>query len=211
MANLETSSTEDLYLNGADQIGTEDAEDLQGIYISQDHATDEFEVGVSSISVGRPPKYTIFRINPNPEYQKLVLLFETEVDKSMFFVDATLRGQLKGVAHVYRIFLGITNVGTLFLLPVRVPDESGELNQWHASRRRMVSLAMKRWIQMRPVKASSGYRPYYPKQQIAEPEWPTISMDEIVANAVIGKRIQSLDHPALAAVMQVVEGSDQDR
>ena len=105
---------------------------------------------------------------------------------------------LAGDIQATYLFTGITRTtGSLFLWPIKVPDVDGRRNQWHHSALKAAELAMTKWVRVRSNMTDSKYDVSYATGAIPDPEWPDISLRDILEIAFGDRRIDSIDHPVL--------------
>jgi hypothetical protein len=98
------------------------------------------------------------------------------------------------------IFPAITRQGVLFLWPVRLPDESGKLDNWNRSALEAAQLAMAGWVRVSSNLPLGGYDVIRPKADFPDPVWPDLDLQQMLAIAFKHFFIDSLEHPRLRAI-----------
>jgi hypothetical protein len=97
--------------------------------------------------------------------------------------------------------VAIDRHNNVFLIPVPLPGEDGKRNPWHDSLASAVSLAESTWIRIGANMHVGAYDVYRAEGNIPEPEWPDVSMEELIGVAFRGKVIPDIDHPVIQALL----------
>jgi hypothetical protein len=97
----------------------------------------------------------------------------------------------------------INRAGTLRLWPIRLPDTDGRVNEWHRSAAIAASAAMKQWVRVTADRDAGGYKVNAAAIQPPEPEWPDLSLAEMLrlAFASQGRIIDDPDHPVVKQLL----------
>src|SRR5262249_2654516 len=91
---------------------------------------------------------------------------------------------------------------TLFVWPVRVPDEGEKDMLWWASARDGVEECHKHWTRLSSDKAAGKYRLYPDRDDLMPaPTWPPLSFREILRIAFRDYNIDSPDHPIVKRLL----------
>lgn len=139
-------------------------------------------------------KNEFFRVHPTME----PLLVWTLVDEQQtFVVTSEVADSLPGSMVAKELVPAITRQGILVLWPLRVPGEHGRTDNWLTSAKEAATHAVHAWVRVQANMALGAYEVYEAIGAIPDPEWPSLSMDEIVRIAVKGRVIDSPDHPVL--------------
>ena len=115
-------------------------------------------------------------------------------------MDESLRDDLATDLVAKIIFPVITRQGVLFLWPVRLPDESGKLDNWNRSALEAAQLAMAGWVRVSSNQPLGGYDVIRPKADFPDPVWPDLDLQQMLAIAFKHFFIDSLEHPRLRAI-----------
>ena len=99
-----------------------------------------------------------------------------------------------------RFFVDASKQGDLFLWPVKLPGVDGKTNDWNESALAAAQLAETRWVRMAANMQAGCYDVFEASGDLAEPQWPGLSFEEIVRLAFKDRQIQGLDHPVLRAL-----------
>jgi hypothetical protein len=93
--------------------------------------------------------------------------------------------------------LAISRAGSVFLWPVRLPGPDGKRNPWHDSAEKTAQLAMRQWVRLMPNQAAGAYDTYAASAALPEPEWPDLTLRELLQLAFGERYIESGDHPVV--------------
>jgi hypothetical protein len=151
---------------------------------------------ITMIRVGKPQKQHFIRVHPDPAYRiSPMALLELKDERENYLVTPTLAAELIGEFTPVVLFTAITRAGTLFLWPVPLPGENGKHNQWHQSALIAASKAEARWVRIVANLEAGLYDVNEAAATIADPEWPTMTFQEMLRIAFQGKIIDRPDHP----------------
>jgi hypothetical protein len=95
------------------------------------------------------------------------------------------------------LFTTINRQDVLFLWPIRLPDEEGHQNEWHRSAQDAAQRAILGWLKVRANRGLGAYEVFEPAGSLSEPEWPNITLKELMHIAFKDRYICKLDHPVL--------------
>jgi hypothetical protein len=91
----------------------------------------------------------------------------------------------------------MSRAGAAFLWPVRLPGPDGKRNLWHDSAEKAAIVGMRRWVRLLPNQAAGLYDVYTASATLPEPEWPELSMRELLKLAFGERFITGVDHPVV--------------
>ena len=150
------------------------------------------------VPVRKPNRQLFIRVHPDPAYRLDVALLELKEEREVYLVEPQLWPDLPGEVAPYTLFTTITRQGALFLWQVRVPDSTGRYNSWSMSALDAARQAMQNWVRVVPNLPIGGYDVYVATGNMPEPEWPKLSLQDLLKIAFGGdKFIRSLDHPVI--------------
>ena len=92
--------------------------------------------------------------------------------------------------------LAIDRQGDPFLWPIVLPDENRRLN-WHLSALEAAQNAELEWTRIQSNMNIKAYDIFTAEGNLKEPEWPELSLDELLKIAFKNKIINRLDHQVL--------------
>ena len=172
--------------------------DLESLRLGQDFAA---SVGVrkalTTVPVRRPDRQWVVRVNPDPAFRLETAVLELKEDGETYLVAPALRIELPGEITPKVLHTAVTRQGTVFLWPIRMPDEMGKLDEWSRSALEGSKLAQRQWIRIAANRTLGAYETYVATGDLPEPEWPDKSLQELVRIAFRDKFIDSLDHPVV--------------
>lgn len=149
---------------------------------------------VTTIPIRTPKKNEFVRVHRT----MVAMLLWTLMDEQLVYVvNNDIAESLPGVMVKKELVATITRQGTLFLWPLRVPGEHGRTDNWLTSAKEAAGHAVHAWVRVQANMDLGAFEIYEAMGAIPDPEWPQLSMDEIVRIAVKGRVIDSLDHPVL--------------
>lgn len=149
---------------------------------------------VTTIPIRTPKKNEFVRVHST----MLGMLVWTLTDEQLTYVVTNeIADSLPGVMVAKELVPTITRQGTLFLWPLRVPGEHGRTDNWLTSAKEAAIHAVNAWVRVQANMDLGAFEIYEAMGALPDPEWPQLSMDEIVRVAVKGRVIDSLDHPVL--------------
>jgi hypothetical protein len=118
-------------------------------------------------------------------------------DREVFLVAPEIQAELSNELVPHQLVVAITRQNVLFVWPLRLPTPDGRVNSWHESAIQAAHLATSTWVR---VAANMGLGAYEVSTAIAtlpDPEWPDLTLQQILRRAFNGRYIDALDHPAL--------------
>jgi hypothetical protein len=179
-------------VSGGSQFGIKD---LSAFRLSQDYVATGGVKVLNQVPVRKPTKMTFFRTLPTDWFDTRVL--ELKEDNETYLVVPELWEDLYAELVAVTLILCTTRQGVPFLWPVRLPDDMGRLNPWHASAREAATLATSTWIRISANQQLGGYDVYQAARNDIPPQWPSEPFPQIVDIAFRGKVIDRLDHPVV--------------
>lgn len=155
---------------------------------------------VTTVPVRKPDKQAFVRVRPGEPWrlQTFVLEFK-EPDRETYLVTPALWAELSAELKPVCLFTGITRQGVLFIWPVRLPGADGRADSWSESALEAAKLCERAWCRVVPNMGLGGYD-VLEAQAVAnlpEPDWPPLTLQEIIRLAFRGRLVDSLDHPAV--------------
>ena len=152
---------------------------------------------LTTVPVRRAGPQDFFRVHPSPEYALETMLLEFKDDGEVYLVDPSLWHDLAGELVPKILYLTVSRQGVVRLWPIRLPDEEGKLDDWNRSALEAAEIGKTNWIRLRANRSLGAYEVFEAHGEIPAPEWPDLTLQQIVEIAFKGKFITSWDHPAL--------------
>jgi len=156
------------------------------------------------VPVKRPNKAEFFRVHPGQDFRRSFLILELKEDNETFLLTPQMGSALPGLSRAVMIYTAIDRQGNVFLIPVPLPNEDGVRNSWHESLAQAVAEAEIHWIRIVANKFVGGYDVMVAQAPLPEPDWPEMTMEELLKIAFRGKIINSLDHPVVQKLLGAV-------
>ena len=178
----------------------EDLSDLDALIIKGDDGSNiRLETVRTIISVEKPDKGEFVRVTPDVSLHISLGLIELKKENQLYLVHQKVRDLVRSDPS-YRVMKLVPTIsfdGKFFLWPLRMPNMEGNIDQWSASAIEAAKLAMSCWVR---VSANISIGAYETKKAVnleKEPEWPNLSLEEIINTAFRDRIIMTLDHPVL--------------
>jgi len=188
-------------LNMAD-FGKETKE-LSGFDMSE-YNTPEEEIEVTekiitSIPVEKPDKQLFARVHSEMVAEVDIVYFAAEKGRA-YLIHKTAIQYVIGFVSKVKLYPYITLKDNLGLLPITQPKPGKKMQEWHLSREKMVVIGRKDWIQMKPKSEGAGYDAIKAKKKHDNPEWPDLTLTEILEIAFMDYIIRDKNHPVVKAL-----------
>jgi hypothetical protein len=173
--------------------------------ISQDYgATAMVKKATTVIKVGKPDKTQFIRVNPDPEYQMTVFLYELEEEREIYLVVPDVAMEMgEGVAVRKTLFTTRNRAGVTFLWPVKLPNSEGKLDLWNRSAMEGAQFAQTKYVSIRSNRAAGYYDTFEAVVALPEPDWSDLPTPAKMLEAAFrGHVIEDTDHP----IVRVLQG-----
>ena len=153
---------------------------------------------ITTVPVRRPDPMSFVRVHPDRAWSLVGALLLERVDgQESFLVDPVLHDEVAAVAKLKILFTAITRQGVLFLWPVGMTGPDGRSNSWNDSAQRAADMARKQWVRVNSNQGLGAYEVVVPNAELPVPEWPDLSLEQILELAFRDRFIDSVDHPVL--------------
>ncbi|MBF0495033.1 MAG: hypothetical protein HQK58_00430 [Deltaproteobacteria bacterium] len=171
---------------------------LEQVRLSDHYFTEPSSVKlVHYIPIKKPTRYEYLTVWDRDDMILRVLILDMKDDSGIHLVSPSLSPTLEGLAKPTALFLSVNRAGDHFLWPVQLPGPDGRWNPWHQSAMEAVNLAKTNWVRVQANLSLGAYDIYRATASIPDPEWPDITLDEILKMAFRDRFINSLEHPIL--------------
>jgi hypothetical protein len=168
---------------------------LERIRLDQNFTVGQLRRISVAVEVRKPHKQQWIYIYPEAEWRAPVALYEDEENRTTYAVTPEIEPEMLGdVVRKWLVTYG-TRHGTTNLWPIKMPDETGWLDQANQSALRIVNDHAGKWI--RVVWKKPFYEFIESTIQLPPPERPAGGFGELVAKAFKGLLIDTIDHPVL--------------
>jgi hypothetical protein len=151
---------------------------------------------VTTVPVRKPGKQEFVRVHPNNLLSPAALI-EVKDDRECFLVVPSLAPELTSEYSFVALYQGQTRQQVNFLWPVKLPGSDGRINHWHSSMAEAVERAKTRWIRIAANMSLGAYEMAEAQGNLSDPEWPDLSISELLRIAFKGRLVDTIDHPIL--------------
>ena len=150
---------------------------------------------LTTVPVRKPGKTQWVRVHPEKKMDTMLLPYP-ESGGDLYLVEPEFQAEVEQLAKAYRLILAIDRQGDPFFWPVALPDESRPLN-WHLSALEAANNAELEWTRIQANMNIGAYEILAAEGDLEDPEWPELSMDELLDIAFKNKIINRSDHLVL--------------
>lgn len=150
-----------------------------------------------TLKVGKPDKMEFCRVHPDASYRINTAMVEDKINRESYLVDRPLWPELPDFIQLVRFCVAVNRHGTTFLWPAKLPDPNGRPMDWHTSMLEAQELAIKSWVRVQADMAAGSYAVFEATGNLPDPEWPELTMTELLRLAFKTRFIDSMNHPFL--------------
>jgi hypothetical protein len=174
--------------------------DPQALRLSQDFGA---AVGVKkallTVPVRKPHNSWFVRVHPSPDYRIETPVIELKEDREIYLVAPDLRDALatEPAFKPKMLATAVNRQGVLFLWEVNLPRSDGRVDEWSRTALEAVNLATKGWVRVTANMGSGGYEVFQATGQLPGPDWPDLTLRELLRIAFKERYIDGLEHPVL--------------
>jgi hypothetical protein len=173
--------------------------DMDALKLSLEDAglIDHTEEVLMRVPVRKPMKHEYFRVRTGSEHSFTTVLYEDKETREFYFVAPAMIPKLRAISDVFVAVLVqfMTKQRVLGIFPLKMPSDSSGRNGWQDTALAAAELAKTNWVRMQADMALAGYRLMKAKGDLGEPEWPALSLSELLNVAFKDRVIGSEDHP----------------
>ncbi len=150
-----------------------------------------------TLKVGKPDKVEFCRVHPDESYRIDTAIVEDKINRESYLVDRALWAELPDFIQLVRLCLAVNRHGNAFLWPAKLPDPNGRPMDWHTSMLEAQQLATESWVRVQADMAAGSYAVFEATGNLPDPEWPELTMTELLRLAFKTRFIDSMNHPFL--------------
>jgi hypothetical protein len=151
----------------------------------------------TTVETHRPNKQQFVRVRPEEKWQFPAAVIEFKLTNETYLVEGHLVGDLRQEVVIKLLRVAIGRDGNPFIWPIRLPEPDGKLDSWNASALQAAKIAETSWVRLIPSKAIGAYEVMRATVDFGEPEWPSLSFQQIIDIAFRGKVISTLEDPVV--------------
>ena len=150
---------------------------------------------LTTVPVRKPNKTQFVRAHRDNKLDTMLLKYG-ESGEELYLIDPDVMQEVENLARPYRLVEAIDRQGNVFFWPLALPDAEKPLN-WHLSALEAAINAELEWTRMQANMALGAYDIFAAEQDLGAPEWPELSMNELLGIAFKNKIIDRPDHLVL--------------
>lgn len=180
--------------------GPADPFDLSALRLPQDFgAALGVKKALVTVPVRKPDKQAFIRVKPGESERLQTMVLEFKDDRESYLVAPPLWPELGSELKPVVLFTAITRQGCVFLWPCSLPTPDGRPNSWTESALEAANLAETHWARIVPNMSAGAYDVLLAQAAapLPEPEWPDLTLQQVIRLAFKGRFVDSFDHPAI--------------
>ncbi|PIQ13861.1 MAG: hypothetical protein CO125_04110 [Hydrogenophilales bacterium CG_4_9_14_3_um_filter_59_35] len=158
---------------------------------------------ITRVPVRKSTKSEFFRVRPGDEWRFQTMILEIKEERETYILTPDMWNAVPGLSRPAMLHTAIDRQNNVFLIPIPLPGEDGRRNPWHQSLAEVVAMAETKWVRSVANMAVGGYDMLVAEGKLAEPEWPSTTLAELVQIAFRDKLITSPDHPIIRQLLGV--------
>lgn len=175
--------------------------DLKALRLSQDFAS---SIGVkkvlATVPCRKPRPQEFVRVRQGVDWRFETAVLEDKENREIYLVHRDLWNELASEIHPVCLFLAINRQGDVFVWAVKLPAVDGRSNAWNESAVAAAQLAESKWVRMTANMKAGMYDLFEAAAELQEPEWPELSLSEILKLCFRDRYIESTDHSVIRAL-----------
>lgn len=176
---------------------TADPFDPATLVLNQDFEATSGTKILTTVPVRRPDRQWWYRVHPEESWRLQTAVLEIKEDRETYLISRELWPTLGSEIVGKMIFTAINRQGVLFLWPVRLPQADNRRNQWPASEMENAQLGMRSWTRSAANMSLGAYEASIAPAGVPDPQWPTLSFNEVLKIAFRDRFIATINHPVL--------------
>ncbi|EMI17378.1 hypothetical protein RMSM_05692 [Rhodopirellula maiorica SM1] len=150
---------------------------------------------IVTLKVGKPSRMEFCRVHPSETYRLDTAIVEDKVNRESYLVASSLWPDLQDFITLVRLCVAVNRHGATFLWPAKLPDPNGRAMDWHTSMLEAQELATKSWVRIQADMSAGSYTVFVATGVLPEPEWPELTLSELLKVAFKTRFIDSMSHP----------------
>jgi hypothetical protein len=160
----------------------------------------EVERVLTTVPVRKPKRNEFFRVHPGQDYTVDMRVVERDsgMDKETYLVTPDVAHLVLEELRQVRLYTVMTKRGTVFLWPVKLPEEDNDrLRRMADSALQAAEQAKDLWVKMAWSRDLGAYEMFRAKGDLGEPQWPEKTFRDLIAIAFRDSLIDRTDHPVI--------------
>lgn len=160
---------------------------------------------ITHIKTGKPPKSAFFRSHPLSDYMLDCFMLEDDAGgmRETYLIMPEVADSLIEEVKAKRIKLCVTRQGVPFLWEIARPldDGFGRRNLWHETALKAAELSETKWTRVLANMQEGAYT-IHTSDSVDEPQWPVLSMPELLRLGYGEDRvIRDMHHPLVRRLL----------
>jgi hypothetical protein len=157
---------------------------------------------LTTVPVRKPHKQEYVRVHSAAEYRENMAILELKDERETYLLAPNIARSLPGEFSMCTLYTAINRQGVVFLWPVKLPGQDGKVNAWHVSGADAAERCFTGWYRVKANLSLGAYELYQGAPTIPDPEWPTLSFNELVQVAFKDRLVTSLQHPIVGKLLR---------
>lgn len=149
------------------------------------------------LPVRKSTRQEFIRTRISDEMSLVTNAYEDKDSREFYLISPPMVPVMLGLGEVIAVKLvpAITRQGVLILVPAKLPNEASSVSGWQDTMLLAMERAKTKWVRVSADMSLGGYRIYEAEGDLSEPEWPDMSLSEMLEVAFKDRVIDSEDHP----------------
>ncbi|HLG85503.1 MAG TPA: hypothetical protein VKY22_31260 [Bradyrhizobium sp.] len=172
-------------------------DDLDALKLSPEEAGYSATEVLMRVPVRKPLKHEYFRVKQGQDNCFTTVLYEDKETREYYFVAPAVIPHLRAVTDlsIATLVQFATKQKVFGIFPLKIATDATAPTGWHNTAMAAAELAKTKWVRMQADMALGAYRVFQAEGQLSEPEWPDMSLNEMLDIAFKDRVIASDDHP----------------
>jgi hypothetical protein len=152
---------------------------------------------LTNLPCRKPDKSWFVRCHPSEAYRITVGVLDLKEDREIYLIAAPFRAELETEPTYAEktLALAINRQGDPFLWEVTLPREANRKDTWGRSALEAMDLATRKWVRVASNMSAKAYDIYEAVVSLPEPQWPDLSLRDLLRLSFRDHTIDSVDHP----------------
>jgi hypothetical protein len=152
---------------------------------------------LSKLPVRKATRQEFWRAHPDEGMALVTSAIEDKETREYYIIAPDMVPSMLALGEVVAVkFIpAITRQGVLLLVPAKLPGEASSNTAWQDTMLLAVERAKTKWVRVSADMALGAYRIFEALGELSEPEWPKMTLNEMLEISFKGRVIDSEDHP----------------
>ena len=152
------------------------------------------------VTYGKLNKHRFSRVHPGNDYKFRCLVVDDKDGGDTYLAAPNMASLLGNLATPKTIRLTVDNAGTPKLIGEPDIDINARKNLWQTSLKDAIKRAESNWVRVQSNMNAGQYEIVESANDLGEPKWPKLTMEELVNDAFSGRIIDSPNHPYIRQI-----------